>query len=145
MQIIENAQRSKLLLPDEIHQSGQVKVEDEIVNGTNGHKISYEGQITNVSGLLDKILTAALSAGVDTGKFENMLDRIKQSVKSISFSETFYVGEDNLIYGSDLSITIDTNNSNDLPIQNIVLTISTDNYKYQDISIVLPAEAQETP
>ncbi len=145
MQIIENAQRSKLLLPDEIHQSGQVKVEDEIVNGTNGHKISYEGQITNVSGLLDKILTAALSAGVDTGKFENMLDSVKQSVKSISLSEVFYVGEDNLIYGSDLSITIDTSNSNDLPIRNIVLTISTDNYKYQDISIVLPAEAQETP
>ena len=148
IQTIKDAQISQLLLPDEIHKSAIVKLEDAVVNGTNGHKITYDGQITNVSVLLDQIAVFSLPASMDSSEFQFVLDIIKQSVKSISLSEVFYVGDDNLIYGSQLSINIDwkdASNADDIPVKSIVITVSTDNYKYQDISIVLPSEAQDAP
>lgn len=146
LQSIKDAQTSKSLLPDEIHKSAQIKLEDAEVNGSNGHKISYEGQITDISELLNQILPDSLPASTDKSEIEDLLDMIKESVKSINVSEVFYVGADNLIYGSQVKMSIEfksAGNAEDIPVKSIVLTSNTDNYKYHDISIVLPPEAKD--
>lgn len=146
MQTMKNAQTSQLLLPDEIHKSAQVTLEDAEVNGTNGQKITYAGQLTDVSALLDQLLSATLPANLDNTEFQYLLDTIKQSVKSVNVTEVFYVGEDNLVYGSELSINIDCHDATDtedIPVKSIVITASTANYKYNGINIDLPPEAED--
>ncbi|MEN6461313.1 MAG: S-layer homology domain-containing protein, partial [Syntrophomonas sp.] len=148
MQNVKDAQTSQLLLPDEIHKSGQVKLEDAVVNETNGHKITYTGQLTDISGLFNQILPASLPATLDSSQVQYLLDTVQQSVKSISFSEVFFVGADNLIYGNQLNINInckDETDVEDIPVKSIIITSRMDNYKYHDISIVLPPEAKVAP
>jgi hypothetical protein len=146
MQTVKNAQTSKFLLPDEIHKSAQVTLEDAELKGTNVHKITYEGQLTDISVLLDQLLPAALAEKMESNQYQYVLDLIKQSVNSVNVTEVFYVGEDNLVYGTELAINIDckdATDAEDIPVKSIVITASTDNYKYNDISIDLPAEAKE--
>ncbi len=145
MQTIKDAQISQLLLPDDIHKTANVTLEDAEVNESDGHKITYTGQIADISVLLNQILPAALPGNIDSSQFQDILDMIKQSVKSINFSEVFYVGADNLIYATQYSITIDCKDASNalaIPVKTVVITGSTDNYKYDDITIVLPPEAQ---
>lgn len=144
MQAVKNAQIKQLLLPDEIHKSVNVKLEDAEVNGTDGHKITYTGQIKDLSVLLDQILASAQSENIGNSEFLDLLDIIKQAVKSISFSEVLNVGADNRIYGSQYEINIDCNDADaqDIPIKSVVITGNYDNFKYSDISIDLPPDAQ---
>ncbi|WP_207642058.1 hypothetical protein [Syntrophomonas zehnderi] len=69
----------------------------------------------------------------------------QQSVKTITLSEVSFIGEDNLIYGIQSNITIDTKKGEDIPAGSITITAKTDHYKYHGINIVLPSEAQGAP
>jgi hypothetical protein len=129
-------------LPDEIHKSCQVKLEDAVVNNTNGHKITYTGQLTDVADLFDQIL-ASMPETVDSSQIQYLMDLVKQSTKSVTFSEVFYVGADNLIYGNQLNINIDCKDTEDIPVKSIIIKANMDNYKYHDINIFLPPEAKE--
>lgn len=142
MQTVKGAQTSQLLLPDEIHKSCQVKLEDAEVNKTNGHKITYTGQLTDVSGLFDQIL-ASMPETTDSSQIQYLMDIVKQSIKSVTLSEVFYVGDDNLIYGNQLNINIDCEDTEDIPVKSIMIKVNTDNYRYHDISIVVPPEAKQ--
>lgn len=145
MENAKNAQVSQLMLPDELHKSAQVKIEAATVNGASGNKITYQGQFTDASGWLDQLLPATLPSNMDNSQIQDLLAAIKSSVDTINLTEVFYIGADNLIYGSDLSISInckDSANIAGIPLKNINITGKTENYKYNDISIVLPTEAK---
>ncbi|HEX3011601.1 MAG TPA: S-layer homology domain-containing protein [Syntrophomonadaceae bacterium] len=146
MQTLKDAQIPQILLPDEIHKSAQVTLDNADVNGTNGHKITYMGQITDISALLDQ-LTAYLPDNENNSEILSVLDIMEQSIKSASFTEVFYVGADNLIYGNQLNINIDCKDTADsvIPVKSITIKTSMENYKYNNITIVLPPEAKDAP
>ena len=82
---------------------------------------------------------------MESSEFIDLLDIIKQAIKSISFSEVLYVGDDNRIYGNQYVISIDCNDtaaSQAIPFKSVVITGNYDNFKYSDINIKLPADAQ---
>lgn len=143
VQAIKEAQTAQLLLPDEIHKSAEVKLEEAQVNGTDGYKITYTGQITDLAGLLAKLIPAA-PEGINSNEWTDFLDQIKENVKAIQFSETFLVGADQLIYNSQYTITITAQDANDasvIPLKSATISGSVD-YRYNGFQITVPPEAQ---
>jgi hypothetical protein len=141
---LKDSQSARMLLPEEIHKSAAVTFEDAVVNGNDGYKITYQGQLTDLASVLDRIMPASVPETMDNSEYQYLQDIIKESVQSFTFTEVFYVGEDNLIYGTDLNLDIDCRNVSVLPLKTINITVNTTNYKYQDISITLPSEARNT-
>lgn len=141
VQAIKDAQTAQMLLPDEIHKSVNVHLENANVNGTDGYKITYTGTITELSALLDQVM-ATLPDGTDSSELQEILDEIKATVKSVNFTEIFYVGADHQLYNNQYTMKLEMKDNHDLPIPIKNVTIKGSNeYKYNNFEIVLPPEA----
>jgi len=140
---IRKAQTAQVLLPDEIHKNAAVKLEEAQVNGTDGYKITYTGQISDPACLLANLMPAA-PEGIDSKDWTDSLDQIKENVKDLQFTETFLIGADQLIYESGYTLSITFQNANDasaLPLKAATISSSV-SYKYNGFEITVPPEAQ---
>jgi len=130
----------------EAHRTGLCTVEDAVVNGGRGYKITYTGNINDLSTYLNGSMSGLLSqySGVNES-----IQEIMSSFTSASYTQIFYVSAiDGRLYGIDLTNHIDckqTANPDVMPIKSMDITLLTSSYKYDTVSITVPDEAKNSP
>jgi len=131
----------------EAHRTGLCTVEDAVVNGGRGYKISYTGNINDLSTYLNGSMSGLLSQY--SGAVNESIQEIMSSFTSASYTQTFYVSAiDGRLYGINITNHIDCKqiaNPEVMPIKSMDITLLSSSYKYDTVSITVPDEAKNSP
>jgi len=131
----------------EAHQTGFCTVEDAVVNGGRGYKITYTGNINDLTTYLNGSMSLLLSQY--SGAINESIQEMMSSFTSASYTQTFYVSAiDGRLYGIDITNHIDCKQSANpdvMPIKSMDITLLSGSYKYDTVSITVPDDAKNAP
>lgn len=129
------------------HQTGKCTVDEAVVNGAPGYKITYTGSITDLRSYLLNVLPKLIPQ--DTSSPQNWLEDLVAAVTAASYTQTYYIGvSDGKLWSTNLKVQIDcrqTNSNDTMPIKTMIIDAATDNYQYDGVSMTLPEEARSAP
>ncbi|MGE5379730.1 MAG: S-layer homology domain-containing protein [Methylocystaceae bacterium] len=129
------------------HQTGICTVATTTSNNKPVYQVSYTGNITDLESYLRDVLPALIPQ--EASSPDNWIDDIVSVYTSASYTQTYTIGaDDGKLYGTSLQLQIDcrqSDNTEALPLKTMTIKAFTDNYLYDNIGIVLPDAAKNSP